>query len=330
MLVFESNHFVGMVMQFGIDVDFKESFTMKEDAQRFDVPDLSAGKYSFIEHWISFSIRLPDGDIVLQKSLSMSVDEARQPVATRTAALIAGSFTVLQLEDNVSNNFTVRILLDHGEHFLTGFTAKPKMLKKCTDLMSLGKYEHAIKQTCCLEVRIPRIRASNPIVDNAFAQLKEGLKALSTLSSPAISPSFAIASTPQHRSLISRPIPIRASLKAVTDTRRVQGADFGQGFMALSADEKIDAIDKKIRNHVKDGKQLKECEDMIKEFEQAVELDNAVGPLGNGNVTSQISRMTKEEVPHEMLDLFLMTGRLRVQKRKEGANKKRKWDITGF
>lgn len=32
MLVFESNHFVGMVMQFGIDVDFKESFTMKEDA----------------------------------------------------------------------------------------------------------------------------------------------------------------------------------------------------------------------------------------------------------------------------------------------------------
>lgn len=235
----------------------------------------------------------------------------------------SGDFSVLQSGGDVSHHFIFRIVLKPGKRFQRTCLEYRSLPQSGADLMFLKTYKGVLHQMRYLEVRIPHRQNMELMVEDVFTRMQHAIKDLS-------SPRTAVIAAPQSIHATVDLNTTHAPSILPTDSRRVQGADFGPNFMALVADEKIEAIDKKIRAHVKDEQQLKECIEMIKDLKRAVELDDAVGPLGNGNVASQICRIVKEDVPHEMLDLFLMMGRLRVQKRKEATNKKRRWDIASF
>lgn len=315
LLGLDSSTFTDMLVRFSKDRDFTDGFTMKEDSSRFVGPRSRQP----IRHAISFCVSVPGGRIEVKEVLSLCSGTTIFPIITRVASIPSGNFTVHQSGLDVSNDFIFRIMLGSGKQVHTSVLTYRDLSEKRTDLMYLKVNEETIRQVCYLEVRIPHQHGS----DSVFDEMQRALGKLSSPSSSALPTSRIVSKTPDLSTT-------RAPASSSTNTRRVEGADFGAHFMMLSVDEKMTAIDKKMRTHVRDEQQQKECEEMIKEFEQAVELDAALGPLGNGNVSSRICRMTREEVPHEMLDLFLMMGRLRVHKKKESTNKKRKWDITGF
>lgn len=297
---------------------------MVQSADRFDLSGHPRGASRRVKHVISFGISLPYGQVEVKEIVSEKPDQL--PWGEKTRIITVGSDDLIFSKpgEKVTNDFIVGMTLKPDNHFRRcSFShGHGTVSTKRADMMFLKANEGAISEMRYFEVRIPRKEESTSVVENLFQDLQQALQELS-------SSKYSVTSRSQNVNSNGSIDVTLAALPASIDTRRTGGADFGPGFMDLPTDEKVKKIDKKIRDHVNDDEQLKECENMIEEFKQVAELDDAMGPLGNGNVTSQICRMNKE-VPHEMLDLFLMMGRLRMQKRKEGVKKKRKWDIADF
>lgn len=326
-LSFDSIRFPGIGLYFQKRDDNISELQVHRDTSRFAIADDSIPRNSgrSVEHLISFSIGLNGGPVEVRESVCLLLDGKPRSARSLTVSIRPGNFTVLQcLRSTSRGKYVIQLALRRNERLEASECSSPHNLSKARrESMILVQQKDAMRKMRIIHVRIPCHPWTSPYAENLFREFEQNLIKSSSCSAPAVPETIFIG---QDNGLSVAPVDAGSTM----DTRRVQGADFGPDFETLSTDEKMKTITKKIHDHADDHEHMKECWEMVKEFERAVELDEAAGPLGNGNVTSLIYRMVAREVPHEMVDLFLMLGKLKLQKGPDTTSRKRKWDLTGF